>query len=133
MQHVITCNIPVRLLACFSKALVSKTPTATSHSDCSTDCKFLYDAVLQTTPSLEEKRCSIDIASIREAVIEISKLHPFLPGRLQWCPTHEQRADGLTKLCRKLRAATTQWMMMPTVRLASSWSHRASAERRGVT
>ena len=49
-----------------------------------TDCKSLYDAVLQTTPSLEEKRCSIDIASIREALVEISKLHPFLPGRLHW-------------------------------------------------
>eukprot|EP00971_Amphidinium_carterae_P325704 6456102-Amphidinium_carterae.1 len=47
-----------------------------------TDCRSLYDAVVQTTPSLEEKRCIIDIASIREALQENSSVHSYLPPRL---------------------------------------------------
>jgi hypothetical protein len=53
-----------------------------------TDCKSLYDAVHQATPSLEEKRC-IDIVGIRDA---LQKNH------LPWLPTAQMLADRLTKL-----------------------------------
>jgi hypothetical protein len=53
-----------------------------------TDCKSLYDAVRQATPSLEEKRCIIDIVGIRDA---LQKNH------LLWVPTAQMLADGLTK------------------------------------
>eukprot|EP00971_Amphidinium_carterae_P245681 4879021-Amphidinium_carterae.1 len=81
-----------------------------------TDCRSLYDAVVQTTPSLEEKRCIIDVASIREALQENSSVHSSLPPRLHWCPTEEQMADALTKTDKVLRMRMTQWMMRAQVK-----------------
>eukprot|EP00971_Amphidinium_carterae_P069588 1377170-Amphidinium_carterae.1 len=86
---------------------------------CLTDCKSLYDSVLQTTPSLEERRVIITVAAIREAVQENSSHHPFIPARLFWIPTTEMCADALTKMAKPLRDFMSDWMCKPTVRLQS--------------
>jgi hypothetical protein len=54
-----------------------------------TDCRSLVDAVGQSTPSLEERRTIIDVASIRQ---ELRK------GHFKWVPSEYMVADGLTKL-----------------------------------
>ena len=53
-----------------------------------TDCKSLFDAVHQQTPSLSEKRTLLDVQTIKE---ELSK------ENLKWVPTTVMWADGLTK------------------------------------
>ena len=60
-----------------------------------TDAKSLLDVVQQQTPSLTEKRTSIDVTSIRQSVTESG-------GKLFWVPTTEQKADGLTKISKTL-------------------------------
>ena len=65
----------------------------------------------QSTPALEEKRCIIDIASIRE---QIHKNH------ILWVPTTEMLADGLTKQNRHLMAKLTRLMEKTVVTLKAA-------------
>ena len=53
-----------------------------------TDCKSLYDAVRQATPTLTDKRTIIDLTATRES---LAKDH------LLWVPTYAMLADALTK------------------------------------
>jgi len=73
-----------------------------------TDCRSLYDALQQLTPSLTEKRTIIDICAIREAV-----------GRdlVRWCPGDSNHADGLTKYALPLLRKFTSWLKDPWVTL----------------
>ena len=73
-----------------------------------TDCRSLFDAVQQMTPSLEEKRTILDITSIREHIAA---------NNVRWVPSAEQHADGLTKLDRSLMQRLTALMQSPYVRL----------------
>ena len=66
------------------------------------DRHSLYDAVLKVQATLEECRTLIDLLSIKEVVGE-SGIH--------WVPTHEQHADGLTKMDRKLLFELTAYML----------------------
>ena len=73
-----------------------------------TDCRSLFDAVQQMTPSLEEKRTILDITSIREHIAA---------NNFRWVPSAGQHADGLTKLDRSLMQRLTALMQSPYVRL----------------
>jgi hypothetical protein len=73
-----------------------------------TDCKSLYDAVQKETPNVEEKRALIDIYSLRQTLSSQG---------MRWCPTTVQHADGLTKMCTKLRDMLRVWCQDPWVRL----------------
>ena len=57
-----------------------------------TDCKSLYDHVtsLSSPSKLDDRRCAIDVAIIRQSA-QRSKM------TLRWCPTDRQLADALTK------------------------------------
>ena len=56
-----------------------------------TDCKSLYDHLQsKSSPTLEDKRCALDIVIIRES---LSKLQTSL----RWLPTDRMLADSLTK------------------------------------
>ena len=76
-----------------------------------TDCKCLYDAVRQATPSLTEKRTIIDLTDTRDA---LAKNH------LLWIPTHEMIADGLTKVTKDLMQTLTRFMANTWVSLRAS-------------
>eukprot|EP00971_Amphidinium_carterae_P323666 6432341-Amphidinium_carterae.1 len=82
-----------------------------------TDCKSLYDAVLQSSPCLEEKRTILTTAAIREAVESNNANHPQVPPRLFWLPTEQQMADALTKMSKPLRRSFLSWVMDPTIKL----------------
>ena len=87
--------------------------SAITHSPCiplynATDCKSLYDLVVQHKPSCEEKRTLIDIKSIQ---------HSLRHGAMRWVPTWAQLADALTKLDIGLMRRFTEWMQFPTVQL----------------
>eukprot|EP00971_Amphidinium_carterae_P241758 4800210-Amphidinium_carterae.1 len=82
-----------------------------------TDCKSLFDAVLQSSPCLEEKRTILTTAAIREAVETNHSSHPQVPPRLFWVPTEQQMADALTKMSKPLRRSFLTWVMDPTIRL----------------
>jgi len=89
--------------------------SAISHSPCvrlfnATDCKSLYDLVIQHNPSCDEKRTLLDIKSIQ---------HSLRHGAMRWVPTWAQLADVLTKYDMKLVAAMTEWLNFPEVRLHS--------------
>jgi len=89
--------------------------SAISHQPCvrlfnATDCKSLYDLVIQHNPSCDEKRTLLDIKSIQ---------HSLRHGAMRWVPTWAQLADVLTKYDRNLVTAMTQWMEFPEVRLHS--------------
>eukprot|EP00971_Amphidinium_carterae_P036262 712857-Amphidinium_carterae.1 len=86
-----------------------------------TDCKSLYDSVLQSSPCLEEKRTILTVAAIREAVVENHALHAAIPPRLFWVPTDQQRADALTKTSRALRKSFLSWLMYPVIKLSDCW------------
>ena len=64
------------------------------HSRCSlalTDCKSLFDHLLsKSAPTLEDKRCALDITIIRESVARLQTV-------LRWVPTDRMLADSLTK------------------------------------
>ena len=66
-----------------------------------TDCKSLYDAVRQTTPSLSEKRTIIDLSAVRDSLMK---------DHLMWVPTWAMYADGLTKRDETLRRNLTKFM-----------------------
>jgi len=66
-----------------------------------TDCRSLYDAVQQMTPSLTEKRTIVDIQAIK---------HALRNGSLRWVPTDQQRADGMTKLDFNLVASLAEFL-----------------------
>jgi hypothetical protein len=83
----------------------ARMPVATFHV---TDCKSLYDAVCRDTPASEEKRCLIDIRSVKDSLAA---------GGIRWVPTTEQWADALTKLSEALRQRFADWMGRPVVRL----------------
>ena len=56
-----------------------------------TDCKSLYDhLVSKSAPTLEDKRCALDITIIRESILKTQ-------GSLRWIPTDRMLADALTK------------------------------------
>ena len=79
-----------------------------------TDCKSLYDAVHQMTPSLLEKRTAIDIYSIRENT---------LVKNFRWCPTDRMLADALTKADEALKETLMRFMMYPVLSLVdTTWS-----------
>lgn len=73
-----------------------------------TDCKSLYDTLKKLSSSVDEKRLQIDLSSIRESI----NVDAF-----KWVPTHEMRADGLTKRSQKLREEFHAWLLDPVVRL----------------
>ena len=81
-----------------------------------TDSKSLYDAIKQVTPSLSEKRTTIYIMSIKESVSQGG-------GRVMWLPTLHMKADGLTKMCRSLRASLLAWQMNPIVTLREQFAN----------
>ena len=66
-----------------------------------TDCKSLYDAVRQTTPSLSEKGTIIDLSAVRDSLMK---------DHLMWVPTWAMYADGLTKRDETLRRNLTKFM-----------------------
>jgi len=87
--------------------------SAISHQPCvrlynATDCKSLYDLVIQHNPSCDEKRTLLDIKSIQ---------HSLRHGAMRWVPTWAQLADALTKYDNKLVVAMTKWLEFPEVRL----------------
>ena len=73
-----------------------------------TDCRSLYDALQQVTPSLSEKRTIIDICAIREAVGK---------DLVRWCPGDVNHADGLTKYALPLLRKFTAWLKDPRLSL----------------
>ena len=62
-------------------------------SPCTADCRALLDAVLFLTSGrgISEKRTSIEILMIN---VQVSELN----GIWRWTDTHQQLADGMTKL-----------------------------------
>ncbi|CAK0910898.1 unnamed protein product, partial [Prorocentrum cordatum] len=62
-------------------------------SPCITDCKALYDAANSQAPAggLTERRTGIEIMQVNEKMKEFG-------GVWRWTNTHQQMADGLTKL-----------------------------------
>ncbi|CAK0861054.1 unnamed protein product [Prorocentrum cordatum] len=62
-------------------------------SPCITDCKALYDAAISQAPAggLTERRTGIEIMQVNEKMKEFG-------GVWRWTNTHQQMADGLTKL-----------------------------------
>lgn len=56
-----------------------------------TDCKSLYDHLLsQSSPTLDDRRTSIDIIILRESIAR-------LKAQVRWIPTDRMLADALTK------------------------------------
>ncbi|CAK0884583.1 unnamed protein product [Prorocentrum cordatum] len=76
-----------------------------------TDCKSLYDALHQLTPSLSEKRTVIDVISIRDEV---------KVKNVRWIPTTHMIADGMTKEDPKLRENLTKFLADPVLSLVES-------------
>ncbi len=76
-----------------------------------TDCKSLFDAVRQTTPSLSEKRTIIDLTSVRDSLFK---------DHLLWVPTQTMWADGLTKWDLKLMESLTRFMQHTWLSLRGS-------------
>ncbi|CAK0858169.1 unnamed protein product, partial [Prorocentrum cordatum] len=76
-----------------------------------TDCKSLYDALHQLTPSLSEKRIAIDVISIRDEV---------KVKNVRWIPTTHMIADGMTKEDPKLRENLTEFLADPVLSLVES-------------
>ena len=76
-----------------------------------TDCKSLYDALLQLTPSLAEKRTVIDVISIRDKVSV---------KNVRWIPTTHMIADGMTKEDAELRETLTSFLADPMLSLVES-------------
>ncbi|CAK0896986.1 unnamed protein product, partial [Prorocentrum cordatum] len=76
-----------------------------------TDCKSLYDALHQLTPSLSEKRTVIDVISIRDEV---------KVKNVRWIPTTHMIADGMTKEDPKLRENLTEFLADPVLSLVES-------------
>ncbi|CAK0901104.1 unnamed protein product [Prorocentrum cordatum] len=76
-----------------------------------TDCKSLYDALHQLTPSLSEKRTVIDVISIRDEV---------KVKNVRWIPTTHMIADGMTKEDPKLRENLTMFLADPVLSLVES-------------
>ncbi|CAK0894981.1 unnamed protein product [Prorocentrum cordatum] len=76
-----------------------------------TDCKSLYDALHQLTPSLSEKRIVIDVISIRDEV---------KVKNVRWIPTTHMIADGMTKEDPKLRENLTEFLADPVLSLVES-------------
>ena len=73
-----------------------------------TDCRSLYDAVLQNSASMEEKRTLLTVKAIRGA---LSFRH------MRWVPTDMMFADGLTKEKPELREQFALWLQDPYVQL----------------
>ncbi len=69
-----------------------------------TDAKSLYDAVISTNPNLSDKRSMVSIRAIQETVSA---------RQMRWAPTALQYADGLTKVCQKLRLTFRRWLQDP--------------------
>jgi len=97
--------------AFLSECLTGKSPV--THDPCvalfnATDCKSLYDLVVQRNPSCDEKRTLIDVKSIQ---------YSLRNGTIRWIPTHEQMADPLTKLDVGLMRRMTEWMQYPVCQL----------------
>ena len=67
-----------------------------------TDCKSLYDSVLRLAPATQDKRTQIELASVREMIPRHG---------MRWVPTHEMKADALTKISPQLRAAMGEFIM----------------------
>ena len=79
-----------------------------------TDSKNLWDATQKENPTVTEKRVLLDILAIKE------QLSGGVIGnilRFKWVPTHEQMADGLTKMDIALRQRFLEWIRNPQVRL----------------
>jgi hypothetical protein len=76
-----------------------------------TDCKSLYDAVRQATPSLEEKRTAIDLVSIRASIPR---------ENFRWVPTTMQQADAMTKYDGKLMASFAAFLSDPKLVLVDT-------------
>lgn len=56
-----------------------------------TDCKSMYDHLMsQSSPTLEDRRASIDIVILRDSTRR-------LKATLRWIPTQRMLADSLTK------------------------------------
>ena len=87
---------------------------------CVTDCKSLFDAVHQSTPSLTEKRTILDVVSIQELIP---------PSRFKWVPTGSKVADGLTKFDWKLLAALTAFMRNPSVCLIDTETSKGASKK----
>ena len=93
---------------------VDNTARATRRQPCRvplyicTDSKSLYDSIKQVTPSLGEKRTTIDIFAIKESVADTN-------GKVMWLPTEYMKADALTKISKALRDEMLIWMMDPYV------------------
>eukprot|EP00971_Amphidinium_carterae_P338320 6475595-Amphidinium_carterae.1 len=84
---------------------------------CITDSKSLYDCVAQGSCNMSERRCAIDVAAIREGLQANFHRHRLLPPRLRWVPGEFQRADGLTKFTKQVRANFQQFLLNPVAKL----------------
>ncbi len=73
-----------------------------------TDCKSLYDCLLRWSPSIQDKRTLIELASIRELISQ---------NGIRWLPTYLMRADALTKYEKGLSRALLDWLQSPTIAL----------------
>lgn len=71
-----------------------------------TDCKSLYDCIVKESPSIAEKRTTIDILSIRETL---------MADAFRWVPTEMMWGDSLTKIDKKLRRRMTLWLQKTVV------------------
>jgi hypothetical protein len=100
------------LAAILSEALFCEKPSGTRRPKIEvyvlTDCKSLYDSLLRLSPSVQDKRTQIELASIREMISQ---------DGLRWIPTTEMQADGLTKRNPQLRENLRRYMMKAHVRL----------------
>ena len=73
-----------------------------------TDCKSLYDVVIQENPSTTEKRTMIAIRSVQDFLSE---------DDCRWVPTTLMRADVLTKKDKALCLSFHEWLESPYVML----------------
>ena len=74
-----------------------------------TDAKSLYDCVVSEAPTTTEKRSLVNIRAMQECLS---------PDQYHWVPTFLMKADGLTKMDRKLRDEFTQWLQDPVAILS---------------
>ena len=73
-----------------------------------TDCRSLFDSVIASNPSTEEKLVLLTIRAIQEAID--TKL-------FRWVPTTQMVADVLTKDSDQLRWSFLQWLRDPICQL----------------
>ena len=80
------------------------------------DARSLFDAVISENPNLADKRTLVAVRSIQDTISS---------NEIRWCPTTYQWADGLTKVCDKLRQTFRSWLNDPTTILTDKGAEEA--------